>query len=322
MTKFAILALSLVLVACAGGGSEEAGCPAIDGREINVVATTPMIGEFVSQVGGENINLTVLMPPEANPHTYEPAPQDAGTIAEADLVFYTGLLYEPAALVKLLENSACSTDILSEVGESVFPIEFKEGGHDDHDDHDDHAGHDHSGTDPHFFTDPVQMVMVVEALVESLIANIDGLDAEAIKANGASYVEELETVNDELQSMFAALSSDQRVLVTNHQVFGYFALQYDFAVVGTVIPSSSTLDSTSAKELAELVEVIKENNVKAIFGDVASSDVLAQTLAAEVGDMKVVPLFTESLGATDTDASTYLGMLRTNGKLISDSLSG
>ena len=87
MTKFAILALSLVLVACAGGGSEEAGCPAIDGREINVVATTPMIGEFVSQVGGENINLTVLMPPEANPHTYEPAPQDAGTIAEADLVF-------------------------------------------------------------------------------------------------------------------------------------------------------------------------------------------------------------------------------------------
>tara|TARA_B100001758_G_scaffold229104_1_gene223765 strand:- start:1264 stop:1764 length:501 start_codon:yes stop_codon:yes gene_type:complete len=166
------------------------------------------------------------------------------------------------------------------------------------------------------------MIMVVEALVDSLIANIDGLDAEAIKANGASYVEELETVNDELQSMFAALSSEQRVLVTNHQVFGYFALQYDFAVVGTVIPSSSTLDSTSAKELAELVEVIKENNVKAIFGDVASSDVLAQTLAAEVGDMKVVPLFTESLGATDTDAATYLGMLRANGKLISDSLSG
>tara|TARA_B000000441_G_scaffold88305_1_gene60602 strand:- start:825 stop:1325 length:501 start_codon:yes stop_codon:yes gene_type:complete len=166
------------------------------------------------------------------------------------------------------------------------------------------------------------MIMVVEALVDSLIANVDGLDAEAIKANGASYVEDLETVNEELKAMFAALSSEQRVLVTNHQVFGYFALQYDFAVVGTVIPSSSTLDSTSAKELAGLVEVIKENNVKAIFGDVASSDVLAQTLAAEVGDMKVVPLFTESLGATDTDAATYLGMLRANGKLISDSLSG
>ena len=138
MFKYAVLALSLVLVACAGSGADESSCrEREDGDTLNVLATTPMIGEFVSQVGGDNINLTVLMPPEANPHTYEPAPQDAGTIAEADLVFYTGLLYEPAALVKLLENSACSTDILSEVGESVFPIEFKEGGHDDHDDHDD-----------------------------------------------------------------------------------------------------------------------------------------------------------------------------------------
>ncbi len=149
--KFGILALSIVLIACTGG-SAEAGCPEIDGREINVVATTPMIGEFVSQVGGDNINLTVLMPAEADPHTYDPAPQDAGTIADADLVFYTGLKYEPAALIKLLENSSCSTEVLAEVGESVFPIEFKEGGHDDHhDDHDEegHDDHDEEGHDDH-----------------------------------------------------------------------------------------------------------------------------------------------------------------------------
>jgi len=130
--KFGVIVLSLVLIACSGG-STDAGCPEIDGREINVVATTPMIGEFVSNVGGDNINLTVLMPPEADPHTYEPAPQDAGTIADADLVFYTGLTYEPAPLVELLENSVCGSEALAEVGESVFPIEFKEGGHDDHD---------------------------------------------------------------------------------------------------------------------------------------------------------------------------------------------
>jgi len=123
--KFGVLALSLVLIACSGGSSE-AGCPEIDGRELNVVATTPMIGEFVSQVGGDSINLTVLMPPEADPHTYEPAPQDAGKIADADLVFYTGLMYEPAPLIELLENSVCGSEALAEVGESVFPIEFKE----------------------------------------------------------------------------------------------------------------------------------------------------------------------------------------------------
>ena len=132
--KIAVLTLSLILIACSGG-TEEAGCPEINDRQINVVATTPMIGEFVSQVGGDNINLTVLMPPEADPHTYDPAPQDAGNIADADLVFYTGLKYEPAALIKLLENSACGAEVLAEVGENVYPIEFKEGGHDDHDDH-------------------------------------------------------------------------------------------------------------------------------------------------------------------------------------------
>ena len=139
--KFGVIALSIVLVACSGGSSDEAGCPVIEDRKINVVATTPMIGEFVNQVGGDNINLTVIMPAEADPHTYEPAPQDAGTIADADLVFYTGLKYEPAAVVKLLESSACSTDVLAEVGENVYPIEFKEGGHDDHGDHDE-EGHD------------------------------------------------------------------------------------------------------------------------------------------------------------------------------------
>ena len=154
--KFGVIVLSLVLIACSGG-SADAGCPEIDGREINVVATTPMIGEFVSNVGGDNINLTVLMPPEANPHTYEPAPQDAGTIADADLVFYTGLMYEPAPLIELLENSVCGSEALAEVGESVFPIEFKEGGHDDHhgekghDDHDEegHDDHDEEGHDDH-----------------------------------------------------------------------------------------------------------------------------------------------------------------------------
>lgn len=147
--KFCVIALSIVLVACAGGSSDEAGCPVIEDRKINVVATTPMIGEFVSQVGGDNINLTVIMPSEADPHTYEPAPQDAGTIADADLVFYTGLKYEPAAVVKLLESSACSTSVLAEVGENVYPIEFKEGGHDNHGDHSEEGHDDHDEEEGH-----------------------------------------------------------------------------------------------------------------------------------------------------------------------------
>ena len=111
---------------------EEMAVAEITSKKLNVLATTPMIGEYVDQIGGDKINLTILMPPEANPHTYDPSPQDAGKIADADLVFYVGLKYEPAGLIKLLENSASSANVLVEIGEGVDPIEFKEGGHDDH----------------------------------------------------------------------------------------------------------------------------------------------------------------------------------------------
>ena len=90
--KTALLSLTILLFACST--TEEA--PSIStsddsSEKINVLATTPMIGEYVSQVAGNNVNLTILMPPEANPHTYDPSPQDAGKISEADLIFYVGL---------------------------------------------------------------------------------------------------------------------------------------------------------------------------------------------------------------------------------------
>ena len=157
MFKTALLSLTILLFACST--TEEA--PSISSSDdsagkINVLATTPMIGEYVSQVAGNNVNLTILMPPEANPHTYDPSPQDAGKISEADLIFYVGLKYEPAGLIKLLENSASSSNVLVEVGEGINPIEFKEGGHDDHGDHEGHDDHDedkhhdeHEGHDDH-----------------------------------------------------------------------------------------------------------------------------------------------------------------------------
>ena len=103
-------------------------------------------------------------------------------------------------------------------------------------------------------------------------------------------------------------------------MFSYFAKRYDFKVVATVIPSSSTLDSASAKGLAELIEVIESYDVPAIFADVASSDVLASTLADEIGDIKVIDLYSESLGLEGSGVATYLDMIRTNSRLISEAL--
>ena len=323
--RFGVIALSLVLIACSGG-SAEAGCPEIDGREINVVATTPMIGEFVSQVGGDNINLTVLMPPEADPHTYEPAPQDAGKIADADLVFYTGLMYEPAPLIELLENSVCGAEALAEVGESVFPIEFKEGGHDDHhgekghDDHDeeghdDHHGHNHGAYDPHFWFDPNRVAYAAE-FIESKLVEFDSSNASDYEAAGKAYVDELQSLVSQVSELISTVPSQNRKLITTHESLGYLEAKFGLEVLSTIIPDLDSSNEISPAQLVSVIDVIEDNNVKVIFIEAEAPSVYAETIVAETGIKAVEGLWVETL----RPGQTYPEFLMTAVELIVENL--
>ena len=311
--KFCVIALSIMLVACAGGSSDEAGCPVIEDRKINVVATTPMIGEFVSQVGGDNINLTVIMPSEADPHTYEPAPQDAGTIADADLVFYTGLKYEPAAVVKLLESSACSTSVLAEVGENVYPIEFKEGGHDNHgdhseeghddhdeeeghDDHDGHEGHGHGAYDPHFWFDPNRVAYAAE-YIESKLVEYDPSNSATYESAGSAYTDELKGLIGQVSDLISTVPSQNRKLITTHESLGYLEAKFGLEVLSTIIPSLDSANEISPAELVDVIDVIEDNNVKVIFIEAEAPSVYAETIVAETGIKAVEGLWVETLKA-------------------------
>ena len=323
--RFGVIALSLVLIACSGG-SAEAGCPEIDGREINVVATTPMIGEFVSQVGRDNINLTVLMPPEADPHTYEPAPQDAGKIADADLVFYTGLMYEPAPLIELLENSVCGAEALAEVGENVFPIEFKEGGHDDHhgekghDDHDeeghdDHDGHNHGAYDPHFWFDPNRVAYAAE-FVESKLVELDPTNASDYEAAGSAYVTELKGLVSQVSELISSVPSQNRKLITTHESLGYLEAKFGLEVLSTIIPDLDSSNEISPAQLVGVIDVIEDNNVKVIFIEAEAPSVYAETIVAETGIKAVEGLWVETL----RPGQTYPEFLMTAVELIVENL--
>ena len=315
--KFGVLALSIVLIACSGG-STDAGCPEIDGRQINVVATTPMIGEFVNQVGGENINLTILMPPEADPHTYEPAPQDAGKIADADLVFYTGLMYEPAALIELLENSACGAEALAEVGESVFPIEFKEGGHDEegHDDHDGHEGHGHGAYDPHFWFDPNRVAYAAE-FIESKLVEFDSSNAANYEAGGDAYTNELSGLTGQVSQLIASIPSQNRKLITTHESLGYLEAKFGLEVLSTIIPDLDSSNEITPSQLVGVIDVIEDNNVKVIFIEAEAPSVYAETIVAETGIKAVEGLWVETL----KPGQTYPEFLIAAVELIVENLS-
>ena len=289
--KFGVIALSIVLVACAGGSSDESGCPVIEDRKINVVATTPMIGEFVSQVGGDNINLTVIMPSEADPHSYEPAPQDAGTIADADLVFYTGLKYEPAAVVKLLESSACSTDVLAVVGETVFPIEFEEEGGDDEEGHE---GHGHGAYDPHFWFDPNRVIYAAE-YIEGKLVELDPSNTASYESAGSAYTDELKGLVGQVSDLISTVPSQNRKLITTHESLGYLEAKFGLEVLSTIIPNLDSNNEISPSQLVGVIDVIEDNNVKVIFIEAEAPSVYAETIVAETGIKAVEGLWVETL---------------------------
>ena len=291
LLKFGVIALSIVLVACAGGSSDESGCPVIEDRKINVVATTPMIGEFVSQVGGDNINLTVIMPPEADPHSYEPSPQDAGTIADADLVFYTGLKYEPAAVVKLLESSACSTDVLAVVGETVFPIEFEEEGGDDEEGHE---GHGHGAYDPHFWFDPNRVIYAAE-YIEGKLVELDPSNTASYESAGSAYTDELKGLVGQVSDLISTVPSQNRKLITTHESLGYLEAKFGLEVLSTIIPNLDSNNEISPSQLVGVIDVIEDNSVKVIFIEAEAPSVYAETIVAETGIKAVEGLWVETL---------------------------
>jgi zinc/manganese transport system substrate-binding protein len=166
------------------------------------------------------------------------------------------------------------------------------------------------------------MAIAAEGIVDFLIDTVDGVDAEALEANAAAYIAELEALDAEVEETLAVIPEERRLLVTNHDTFGYFADRYDFEVLGTIIPGGSTLASVSARDLSELASTIAELGVPAVFAETTVSSQLADTLAAEVGDVEVVELFTDSVGAPDSEGATYVAMVRTNAERIAAALGG
>jgi zinc/manganese transport system substrate-binding protein len=167
----------------------------------------------------------------------------------------------------------------------------------------------------HFWTDPARMVDVVEALDQDL------RDAGIEPTGTDAYLDELRDLDDTMTTAFRTVPEERRALVTNHHVFGYLADHYGFRVVGAVIPSGTTLASPSAADLRDLADAIDEAGVRTIFADASQPARLAEVLAEEVDlHVEIRPLATESL-TEDGDASTYLGMMRSNTEAIVDGLS-
>jgi zinc/manganese transport system substrate-binding protein len=227
----------------------------------------------------------------------------------ADLVIANGLGLEEGVLANV--NAAADAGVQTlEIGPRVDPIPFGST-----------AGDDQGDLDPHVWTDPDRMAIASRLIEHELSELAPAAARDELERIADSYVAALGALTDEIESRVAALPAERRRLVTNHNVFGYFADRFGFEVIGSVLPSGTTLASPSAADLAELAETIEQAGVPAIFADSSQPDRLAQVLASEAAThVAVISLHTESLGPPGSGADTYVGMMRSNVDIIIEAL--
>ena len=288
-------------------GAGVTGCAAPAGTDRpQIVVTTNILGDVVENVVGDAAEVTVLMKPNADPHSFEISAQEAAQMDGADLLVTNGLGLEEGLQQHIDRTEAAGVPTLV-AGDVIDVLPYTS---------EDAAGAD----DPHFWTDPARMVDVVDAL-EDALADIEGVDVEQIRDNADLYRGELAELDEEMSAAFDAIPAARRALVTNHHVFGYLADRFDFRLVGAVIPGGTTLAAPSAADLRDLTDAIDEAGVRTIFAESSQPDRLIQVLASEVGvEVDVVELFTESLTAPGEGADTYLTMMRANTERIADGL--
>ncbi|MFM1952821.1 MAG: hypothetical protein RL187_30 [Actinomycetota bacterium] len=337
--SIAVVAGALVLPACASPSevpTETALEQAPQASETlegpSVVVTTTILGSVVGDILtcaiGTDSTMTVLMPIGADPHDFQPSSAQVADMAQADLVVANGLMLEEG-LDDALDNLAAEGVPILSIAELVDPLPFgDENSHDDHDheeegsddhDHEEEGSHDHDHGefDPHFWLDMDRVAQGAIAIGEALAEQGDSTFDEC----GHSVAQSIRDAESEVVTVLDAVSDENRVLLTDHDAFGYFAQRYGFRVVGVVIPGGSTLGEPNSEELADLVRIIRSQGITAIFGNTAASTEVLEILSTEVGgQVSVVELFVGSLGGPGSGAENYIDMMKTNASRISTAL--
>ncbi len=319
--NFTILCISMFIVACSTvdetSTSAATDTSTVEASKYSVIASTPMIGEFVKQVAKDFVNVDILMPYQVNPHNFEATAKDVIKLNNADLVFFVGIKYESAGLLKLLENASKSEAALVEIGSKVEPIEFKEeDGHDDHGGHEGHEGHGHGLYDPHFWFDPTKVELAVQEIAAQLIT-LDPENKDSYQSSSDSYISELRSLDQELNDLIQSVPSDNRKMITTHEALGYLEARYGIEIVGTVIPSVTTEEGVSPKDLTGVIEKIKEHDMKIMFLESESPSKGAEIVAQETGVRLVSGLWVETLRSAD---ESYSDFLRSNVNIIVENL--
>jgi zinc/manganese transport system substrate-binding protein len=263
---------------------------------IKVVTSFSILEDFVQNVGGKLVSVTNFVPRDGDAHTYTPTTQDVRALGDAKIVFVNGLGLD-SWFEKLAKNANSKARIVTlSSGLQTQKIS---------------VGDETGEIDPHMWWD-LQNAIAYTKKIAITLEKSDPKNSNLYQNNAAKYIKTLQNLDAWAKLEVQKIPVKNRVLVTNHDALGYFAMRYGFKILGTVIPSGSTERSASAKETAQLIDTIKANKVRALFTENTLNSKLAQAISSDTGVKIAPPLYTDSLGKLGSSGESFVKAFRYN----------
>ena len=304
-----ILGFILVLAGCSEGSKEESISTS---DKIEIVTTLFPQYDFARQIVGDKAEVTLLLPPGMESHSYEPTPADMIKINKANLFIYTGQLMEPWAH-KMIESVDSEQVKVLDVSQGIPLLASNEEDEQHHDHEAEVEGHEHSEDDghhhtydPHIWTSPQNAKVMVNNILEAL-CEVDPQNADYYKANAQAYQLQLDNLNDE----FEVVVSNSKHDTIYHS--GRFAMQYLMEQYGVNYVSAPFEAEPSAALVAQVINEIKANNIPAIYYEELITPKIAQMISEETGAQMLLLHSCHNVSKEDFDNDvTYLSLMEQN----------
>lgn len=275
---------------------------------LHIVTTTGIIADGVERIVGDSAEVSCIMGPGTDPHIYKPAPGDIDLMEAADVIICNGLHLE-GKMAEMLDKYSKEKPVLK-IADGIDEKNLIK------------LADMEDAYDPHIWFDTELWTAGLDYVTQQLEL-IDTLSASYFRENFQNYSKEISETEFWIRNEFYQLDSTQRVLITSHDAFSYFGRRYGIEVKG--IQGVSTLSEVGLKEISDMVDFIIERKIPAIFIETSTSQKTAQSIldgcAAKNYMVRLSgPLYSDALGEPDTEAGTYIGMLRENVNMIVNSL--
>ena len=278
-----------------------------------VVASFSILGDLVTQIAGDKVDLTTLVGPNGDAHVFQPSPADARKVAKADLLVVNGLEFE-GWMTRLLESSSFNgVEVIASGG--IEPLKNTEQD-EDHDDAKEHE-HEHGKFDPHAWNN-VANVKIYVTNINRALGKIDPDNALYYSQRTEAYLQQLDQLDAWVKDEIGKIPEQHRHIITSHDAFGYLAAAYGLDCQAPL--GMSTESEPSAADIAAIIRQIRKQHISAVFVENISDPRLIQQIAGETEAKVGGTLYSDALSSVDEPAGTYVEFVRHNINTIINAL--